>query len=293
MARIRAVLRRTGVASAPTSAGARFDDLELDEDSHEVRRGGTVIELSPTEFKLLRYLMLNPNRVLSKAQILDHVWAYDFAGEAGIVESYISYLRRKIDAVEPPLIHTKRGVGLRPAAAPGVVSGTLSWLPLRTRLVGILLVALVAALAATGYGVQAVLRGYLVKQIDDQLTANYQVAQQDSRILNGIPTGRRRPRPPSHPSASSGTTRRHAARSPREPDVDAAGFRLGSTRPTPGSSTGGPSRRRPPTAARTWRAVRRARLPHLPAVPADEPARDRHRRPAAAGASTRPCSSCA
>jgi two-component system OmpR family response regulator len=88
-----------------------FHDLELDEDSHEVRRAGKLVELSPTEFKLLRYLMLNPNRVLSKAQILDHVWAYDFNGEAGIVESYISYLRRKVDAVDPPLIHTKRGVG--------------------------------------------------------------------------------------------------------------------------------------------------------------------------------------
>ncbi len=111
VARIRAVLRRTGVGGAPDTGRLIFHDLELDEDSHEVHRGGTLIDLSPTEFKLLRYLMLNPNRVLSKSQILDHVWAYDFNGEAGIVESYISYLRRKIDAVEPPLIHTKRGVG--------------------------------------------------------------------------------------------------------------------------------------------------------------------------------------
>src|SRR3954454_19419664 len=88
-----------------------FADLQLDEDSHEVRRGRRVIDVSPTEFKLLRYLMLNPNRVLSKAQILDHFWASDFNGEAGIVESYISYLRRKVAAVEPALIHTKRGVG--------------------------------------------------------------------------------------------------------------------------------------------------------------------------------------
>jgi two-component system OmpR family response regulator len=111
VARIRAVLRRTGVAGSPDTGRIIFHDLELDEDSHEVRRGGRLVELSPTEFKLLRYLMLNPNRVLSKAQILDHVWAYDFNGESGIVESYISYLRRKIDAAEPPLIHTKRGVG--------------------------------------------------------------------------------------------------------------------------------------------------------------------------------------
>jgi two-component system, OmpR family, response regulator len=111
VARIRAVLRRTGVGGRPDTGRLVFHDLEMDEDSHEVRRAGTLIDLSPTEFKLLRYLMLNPNRVLSKAQILDHVWAYDFNGEAGIVESYISYLRRKIDAVEPPLIHTRRGVG--------------------------------------------------------------------------------------------------------------------------------------------------------------------------------------
>jgi two-component system OmpR family response regulator len=105
------VLRRTGVATDGESGRLVFHDLELDEDSHEIRRAGRLIELSPTEFKLLRYLMMNPNRVLSKAQILDHVWAYDFNGEAGIVESYISYLRRKVDDVEPPLIHTKRGVG--------------------------------------------------------------------------------------------------------------------------------------------------------------------------------------
>ena len=111
VARIRAVLRRTR-GEVDDSAALRFEDLELDEDSHEVRRGDRVIDVSPTEFKLLRYLMLNPNRVLSKAQILDHVWDYDFRGESGIVESYISYLRRKIDVEGvPPLIHTKRGVG--------------------------------------------------------------------------------------------------------------------------------------------------------------------------------------
>jgi two-component system, OmpR family, response regulator len=110
VARIRAVLRRTR-GEISEDAVLRFHDLELDEDSHEVRRGSRVIDVSPTEFKLLRYLMLNPNRVLSKAQILDHVWDYDFRGESGIVESYISYLRRKIDADEPALIHTKRGVG--------------------------------------------------------------------------------------------------------------------------------------------------------------------------------------
>ncbi|MDV7177785.1 response regulator transcription factor [Micrococcus yunnanensis] len=111
VARIRAVLRRT--ASLDDDAAVlRVDDLELDDDAHEVRRGGEVVELSPTEFKLLRYLMMNPNRVLSKAQILDHVWEYDFNGDASIVESYISYLRRKIDVGgHEKMIHTKRGVG--------------------------------------------------------------------------------------------------------------------------------------------------------------------------------------
>ena len=111
VARIRAVLRRTRGENADDAATLRFHDLELDEDSHEVRRGKRVIEVSPTEFKLLRYLMLNPNRVLSKAQILDHVWDYDFRGQSGIVESYISYLRRKVDVEEPALIQTRRGVG--------------------------------------------------------------------------------------------------------------------------------------------------------------------------------------
>ena len=110
VARIRAVLRRTR-GEIDAGATLRFHDLELDEDSHEVRRGKRAIEVSPTEFKLLRYLMLNPNRVLSKSQILDHVWDYDFRGQSGIVESYISYLRRKVDVEEPALIQTRRGVG--------------------------------------------------------------------------------------------------------------------------------------------------------------------------------------
>jgi two-component system OmpR family response regulator len=108
-ARIRAVLRRS--AGDQTSPRLTFADLELDEESHEVYRSGRRISLSPTEFKLLRYLMLNANRVLSKAQILDHVWNYDFRGDDNIVESYISYLRRKVDTIEPRLIHTLRGVG--------------------------------------------------------------------------------------------------------------------------------------------------------------------------------------
>jgi two-component system OmpR family response regulator len=109
-ARIRAVLRRTAGPGEPPPR-LTFADLELDEETHEVWRAGRPVSLSPTEFKLLRYLMLNAGRVLSKAQILDHVWNYDFRGDDNIVESYISYLRRKIDTVEPRLIHTLRGVG--------------------------------------------------------------------------------------------------------------------------------------------------------------------------------------
>ena len=110
VARIRTVLRR--VSRSPAQSGRlRFADLEMDEDSHEVRRGSSRLDLRPTEYKLLRFLLLNARRVVSKQQILDHVWNYDFGGDSNVVETYISYLRRKVDAVEPHLIHTVRGVG--------------------------------------------------------------------------------------------------------------------------------------------------------------------------------------
>jgi two-component system OmpR family response regulator len=114
VARLRALLRRIGVAEINTDdEKIRFADLELNEATHEVRRGGVLVEMSPTEFQLLRYLLINADRVVSKSQILDHVWQYDFRGDAGIVETYISYLRKKIDIFDPPLIHTVRGVGYR------------------------------------------------------------------------------------------------------------------------------------------------------------------------------------
>jgi two-component system OmpR family response regulator len=110
VARIRAILRRT--MAEDEEAVIVAGEITMDQDTHEVKVGDNVLDLSPTEFKLLRYMMLNPNRVLSKAQILDHVWEYDFNGDAGIVESYISYLRRKIDPIaSEPLIQTKRGFG--------------------------------------------------------------------------------------------------------------------------------------------------------------------------------------
>lgn len=115
--RLRALLRRSGVATADSGAQIVVGDLVLDEDSHEVTRGGDPITLTSTEFELLRYLMHNARRVLSKSQILDRVWDYDFGGRANIVELYISYLRKKIDNGRPPMIHTLRGAGyvLKPA----------------------------------------------------------------------------------------------------------------------------------------------------------------------------------
>jgi len=114
VARLRALLRRIGATSVEgDDEKVRFADLELDEATHEVRRAGNLIDLSPTEFLLLRYLMINADRVVSKSQILDHVWQYDFRGDAGIVETYISYLRKLIDNYDPALIHTVRGVGYR------------------------------------------------------------------------------------------------------------------------------------------------------------------------------------
>ena len=110
VARIRAVLRRSA-GSGAEPAHLTFADIELDEDTHEVWKNGVLVPLSPTEFKLLRYFLQNTGRVLSKAQILDHVWQYDFGGDANVVESYVSYLRRKIDTTEPRLLHTLRGVG--------------------------------------------------------------------------------------------------------------------------------------------------------------------------------------
>jgi two-component system OmpR family response regulator len=121
VARLRGLLRRAGMAAAKQGSELGVGDLVLDEDSHEVRRGGTDVELTATEFELLRFLMRNPRRVLSKAQILDRVWHYDFGGQSNVVELYVSYLRKKIDAGRTPMIHTVRGAGymLKPAADAG------------------------------------------------------------------------------------------------------------------------------------------------------------------------------
>ena len=125
VARIRSVLRRTSgpapaSAQTPTSARLAYGDLVLDDDTHEVWEGDREVELSPTEFNLLRYFLQNPGRVLSKRQILEHVWNYDFGGDGNVVESYVSYLRKKVDLSQPRMLHTVRGVGyvLRQPKAP-------------------------------------------------------------------------------------------------------------------------------------------------------------------------------
>ena len=111
LARLRGMLRRAGMSQSNTYDRLTFDDLTMDEEAREVRRGGELVDLTATEFELLRFLMRNPRRVLSKSQILDRVWNYDFGGQAHVVELYISYLRKKVDAGREPLIHTVRGVG--------------------------------------------------------------------------------------------------------------------------------------------------------------------------------------
>ena len=118
LARLRGLLRRAGMTADPGTNRLTVGDLTMDEEAREVRRGEATVELSRTEFELLRFLMRNPRRVLSKAQILDRVWSYDFGGRSSIVEIYISYLRKKIDADAEPMIHTVRGVGylIKPAS---------------------------------------------------------------------------------------------------------------------------------------------------------------------------------
>jgi two-component system OmpR family response regulator len=110
LARIRTILRRVGLAQAD-GRHLSFADLELDDDTREVTRGGQLVELTDTEYRLLRYLMLHPRHVLTRAQILDHVWEYDFGGDARVLETYVSYLRKKLERNGPRLIHTVRGVG--------------------------------------------------------------------------------------------------------------------------------------------------------------------------------------
>lgn len=116
--RVKAVLRRSG-AAGPGERRLSYADLELDEDTRDVWRAGRLVELTPTEYRLLHYLLANARRVLTREQILEHVWDYTFAGNASVLETYISYLRHKVDDVDPPLIHTVRGVGYSLRLPPG------------------------------------------------------------------------------------------------------------------------------------------------------------------------------
>ena len=179
-ARIRTVLRRTRpAASGPVLT---FADIELDQDSYEVRRGGHLVDLSPTEFRLLRYLMLNPGRVLTRAQILDHVWDYDFGGSSTVVSTYVAYLRRKLAGYGPDVIHTQRGVGYslrlpRPGeqASPTTLSPgpddaqTAPPAPAADPGPGRRAAVTVVALAAFDVAAVTALRRYLLGQTDSRL----------------------------------------------------------------------------------------------------------------------------
>ena len=132
VARTQAILRRVGKGGGSERELLQLADLEMDDDAHEVRRAGQLIDLTATEYRLLRYLLSNPRRVLARSQLLDHVWNYDFGGDAGVLETYVSYLRKKVDFAEPHLIHTVRGVGyvLRPPPQ-------LTSMPSQERLLGV------------------------------------------------------------------------------------------------------------------------------------------------------------
>ena len=169
--RLRALLRRTGVTSETGGAKIVVGDLVLDEDSHEVTRGGESISLTATEFELLRFMMRNSKRVLSKAQILDRVWSYDFGGRSNIVELYVSYLRKKIDSGREPMIHTLRGAGyvLKPAALSAGLTRIRSprtW-SLRTRLLVTQVALLAVVCAGIGIATEFALQRFLMHQLDE------------------------------------------------------------------------------------------------------------------------------
>jgi two-component system OmpR family response regulator len=200
LARIRAVLRRAG----GQKAGSRLvvADLVLDADSHEVRRAGRAIALTPTEFRLLRYLMVNAGRVLSKAQILDHVWDCGSGGDGNVVESCVSYLRRKVDDGGPQLIHTIGGMGLRPAGPaparswPGHRAGSrLANASLSVRITAAATVLVMVTLTVTGALGTIMLRSYLLGRVDAQLRA-FASGPRPARLPAHLPRGGP-PQPPS------------------------------------------------------------------------------------------------
>src|SRR5712692_1325647 len=174
MARVRVVLRRHG-NGGPESGTLNLADLELDDEAHEVRRGTHIIELTTTEYRLLRYLLINAGRVLTRSQILDHVWHYDFGGDASVLETYISYLRRKVDRHRPPLIQTVRGVGyvLRVQRQCGPLSGAaLRALTqsLRGRLLIGVISLVVLGLLISSAVTYLTMQHFLLQRVDDQLS---------------------------------------------------------------------------------------------------------------------------
>ena len=190
VARLRALMRRSGAQRAATTSVLVVGDLELDEDSHEVTRGGEQITLTATEFELLRFLMRNPRRVLSKAQILDRVWNYDFGGQANVVELYISYLRKKIDAGREPMIHTMRGAGTSSSPRAEPMRHVFASLTSRLVLTAVALVVLVAVLIGAAATAGPATRSS-PDQLDDDLHAA--AAIRGGRGPEGPGPGGRRP----------------------------------------------------------------------------------------------------
>ena len=211
VARLRVVLRRTGKGvEEPRSARLTFADIELDEDTHEVWKAGEPVSLSPTEFTLLRYFIINAGTVLSKPKILDHVWRYDFGGDVNVVESYVSYLRRKIDTGEKRLLHTLRGVGYVSAARAlardslillnnrGMAGVGGRGVPLRVGLVAATLVLVACGLLASGIAVTSILRHSLTNRVDQTLLdASRSWAQAPRRMPVPPMEGPNPARPPS------------------------------------------------------------------------------------------------
>ncbi len=211
LARLRGLLRRAGMARASNGTELTVADLAMDEDAREVRRGGDLIDLTATEFELLRFMMRNPRRVLSKAQILDRVWNYDFGGQAHVVELYISYLRKKIDSGrEPTDPHRPRcrlrieaaGRTMTPQQHPALTTRVRGWLAARTlrgRLVAGLLALLALACATVGVVTYTHLHSVLISQLDTELSLRE----------HPLP-GMRQPGPAARPAAGAPAARRQS-----------------------------------------------------------------------------------
>ena len=196
VARIRAVLRRTMPDGSDADGRLRFADLVMDDETHEVWRAGELIDLTATEFNLLRYLLVNARRVVSKSEILNAVWDYDFEGDANIVETYISYLQKKIDRFEPPLVHTIRRVGYS-LREPRPETPGPSAMRIRRRLIAIMIVLVALGLVAVDVVTYSSLHSYLYGRTDDQLgvaqdqvDASYLHAKSHGYALSAATVGR-------------------------------------------------------------------------------------------------------